>query len=153
MTVAATVLPCGDDSFKAAILQRMVFDFDPPVVFVRRIETWPFGHGPAFQHTADLQPKIVVQVRRVVLLDDEFCRRAANWLCRSARLGRLFEISLLPRYFTKLIVGPSCSGKSNLGQRTGPRHWYPQDGQSPCQRAASAPPAILAVLAVALVLQ
>src|SRR5689334_23500187 len=73
----------------------MVFHFDckPPVV---RIERRSLGHSPGFKDAVVLEPQIIVQARRIVLLDHE--AQLFRWPDRrlAARLGGLFEIPLLP---------------------------------------------------------
>ncbi len=65
-----TVIPLGNDAFEAAVLQRMVLHLDrqPPVP---GLETGALGNRPAPQHAVELQPEIVVQRPRGMLLDEE----------------------------------------------------------------------------------
>ena len=54
----------------------------------------PFRHRPGFEDAVEFEPEIIVQPRRVVLLDDEppAIRRLDGSL--ATRLGRLLEIAL-----------------------------------------------------------
>ena len=58
------------DALEAVVLDRMILDFDgePPR---RRIEARSLGNCPAFHDTAELEPQIVMQVARGVLLNHE----------------------------------------------------------------------------------
>jgi hypothetical protein len=48
----------------------MVFDVHGETLLVRTYRR-PLGHGPALQHAVDLEPQIVVEPPRRVLVDDE----------------------------------------------------------------------------------
>ena len=73
---AAAILTLRNRPFEVAIIQGMIFDLDREP-FVMRIERRPFRHRPGLENTIQLKPQIVVQARRVVLLDDEAA--TARW--------------------------------------------------------------------------
>ena len=60
------------------------------------VEARPLGHGPALQRALELEPEIVVQPRRRVLLDDEGAPAAVAAAGPSLGLGRPREVALLP---------------------------------------------------------
>src|ERR1700732_3693392 len=92
---AATILVLGNGAFEIAVIKRMVFDFHCQPL-VARIERGPPGDRPGFEDAAELQPEIVVQPGRVVLLDHEapLLRRLHGRV--AAGLRGLFEIPLFP---------------------------------------------------------
>ncbi len=61
---------------------------------LRRVEARALRHGPALQRAVELEPEVVVQRARRVLLDHERERLAALGCC-AARLGRDAEVALL----------------------------------------------------------
>ena len=67
---AAAILALRDVPFEAAVFERVVLDVDGETLF-RRIEARPPRHRPALQNAVELEPEIVVQPRRGVLLNDE----------------------------------------------------------------------------------
>ena len=89
------VLALGDDALERGVVERVVLDMDGQPL-LRRVEARPARHRPAPQHAVMLQPEIVVQPRRIVLLDDEDAagrlRRRAALL--AARLAGGAEIAL-----------------------------------------------------------
>src|SRR6185295_16652696 len=59
------------------------------------IERRPLGNGPALEHAVALEPEVVVQAGRPVLLDDEPSRASlAPFLHLSGRFGRAGETAL-----------------------------------------------------------
>src|SRR5262249_2554501 len=66
---AATVLSLGNRALKATILKRMVFYLHRETL-ICRVDVWTFGHGPALEPPAELEPKVVMQMRRIMLLND-----------------------------------------------------------------------------------
>ena len=67
---AATVFALRDGALEIAVGKRVILDLDGESLF-DRIERGTTCHGPRLENPVDLQPKIVVQARSVVLLDDE----------------------------------------------------------------------------------
>ena len=67
---AAAVLSTGNRALEISIVQRMIFDFDCQAL-IRRIERRTLGDGPGLEHSIELQPQVVVQAPRRVLLYDE----------------------------------------------------------------------------------
>ena len=68
MTVPPPYSPFGNGAFEIAVIERMVFDLDREPL-VTRIERRTFGDRPGFEDAVELEPQIVMQPRRVVLLD------------------------------------------------------------------------------------
>ena len=67
---AAAVFALGDRAFERAVVERMVLDFDREPLLAGD-EARAARHRPALQHAVELQPKIVMEPPRVVLLHDE----------------------------------------------------------------------------------
>src|SRR5262249_25335719 len=65
---AATVLALGDDALEAAVLHRVILDVHRQPL-VRGIEARSLGDRPALENAFELEPKIVVQARCGVLLN------------------------------------------------------------------------------------
>src|SRR5258708_26973488 len=90
---AGPVLVGRDDALEAAVFERMVFDVDrEPLVL--RIETRALGYRPAQQHAAELEPEVVMQAARSVLLDHERQRLRLGVHDPPARLGGQAEVAL-----------------------------------------------------------
>src|SRR5690606_4542075 len=91
-----TVFALGNGAFKGRIGDRMVLHVDGQPLFVR-VQAGAARNGPAPQHAVMLQPKIVMQARGGMLVDD---KDASAVLARAlpcdlaGRLGRLREIAL-----------------------------------------------------------
>jgi hypothetical protein len=88
---ASPILPLRYGAFEIAIVERVVFHFDCEA-FVAGIERWPLGNGPGLEYAVELQPKIIMQPARVVLLDDkaELIRRLGSASSRRfASLGKI----------------------------------------------------------------
>src|SRR5580765_4426319 len=67
---AGAIVPLGNEPLEVGVLDGMVFDVHGEALLVgthRRA----LGHGPALQHAVDLEPQIVVEPARRVLVDDE----------------------------------------------------------------------------------
>src|SRR3546814_7112191 len=64
--------------------------------FVGGVGARPLGHRPAFEHAIDFEAEVVMEPRRVMLLDDEAIARLTFLaLCDLPRgLGGQFEIAL-----------------------------------------------------------
>ena len=67
---AAAVLALRDRALERGVAEGVVLDLHRQPLD-RRIERRPLGDRPALEHAVGLEPEIVVQVRGVVLLDDE----------------------------------------------------------------------------------
>ena len=67
---AAAILAFGNGPFEIAIVERMIFHLDGEAL-VMRVERRAAGHGPGFEDAVEFKPKIVVQSRGVMLLNDE----------------------------------------------------------------------------------
>jgi len=72
----------------------MVLDFDRQTLVSGIVRRSP-GHGPRLEYAVELEPKIVVQAARIVLLDHEPEAAGARHLHRSAGLGRLRKVAFL----------------------------------------------------------
>ena len=91
---AAAILALRNGAFEIAVVERMVFHFHRQPL-VARIERGPPGDRPGFEDAIELEPEIVMQARRIMLLDHEtpLLRRLDRHI--AARLRGLFEIPLL----------------------------------------------------------
>ena len=67
---AAAVLPSRNDALEPAIFERVVLDMDRQALLAG-IEARPFRHRPALQHPVELEPEIIMQPARGMLLDDK----------------------------------------------------------------------------------
>ena len=92
---AAAILAFGNGAFEIAIVQRVILDLDRQPL-VGGIERWTARHGPGFEDAIELEPEIVVQAGRVMLLDHEPPLFARRYLDVAGGLRRLAEIALLP---------------------------------------------------------
>lgn len=72
----------------------MILDLNGKTLVVW-IERRTFGHRPGFEHAIELKPKIVMQSRRVMFLDDEAPPIRCLQCRLAARLLRLLKIALL----------------------------------------------------------
>ena len=66
----AAILGFWNRAFEIAIIERMIFNFHRQALIVR-IERRPLGNRPGFENAAELQPEIIMQPARCVLLDDK----------------------------------------------------------------------------------
>src|SRR3984893_13850987 len=66
----AAIFALGDRSLEVPIIERVILDLDREPL-IMGIERWPAGHGPRFKDPVELKPKIVMQPRCRMLLDDE----------------------------------------------------------------------------------
>src|ERR1043165_5305605 len=90
--LAGAVITCRYVAFKIGVLDRMIFGWDSHSSNFR-VHRWSFWQRPRFQYAADLEPKIEMQLRRVVFLTD---KPMLIGLCHfTARLRRPFEIAFL----------------------------------------------------------
>src|SRR5262245_50201234 len=67
---AAAILSPWDGSLECVVFDRMIFDVDRKPLLVRN-EARAAGDRPALHHAIELEPQIIVQAPRGVLLDDE----------------------------------------------------------------------------------
>ena len=90
---STAILALGNGSLELHILDRMVLGLHRKPLFVELV--WrAFGDRPRFEDAVHLEPKVVMQIPRRVLLDHE---ATASGLARAGgRLRRLGEIALLP---------------------------------------------------------
>src|SRR5206468_1548661 len=87
------VAALGDHTLEVGVLDGMVFDVDgqaPLAVADRRA----LGHRPAGEHAVDLEPQVVVEPPRRVLVDDE--QVAVGRPAVAERLGRARGVALVP---------------------------------------------------------
>src|SRR5256885_16184572 len=90
----AAILALGNGAFEVAVVERMVLDLDRQPL-VMRIERRTARHRPGFEDAVEFQTKIVMQPRRVVLLDHEPPLFRWRYPDVAGRLVGLFEISFL----------------------------------------------------------
>ena len=91
--LARAVLLGGNHALEGGVIVGMVLGHDREAL-VRRVERRAAGHGPGLEHAVALQPEVVVQLARRVLLDHEKERSLARSGC-GRRLGRRVEGALL----------------------------------------------------------
>ena len=91
---ARAVLLGRDHAFEFAVLQRVVLDMDGHSLVVW-IEARSLRHSPAFQRTVELEPEVIVQPARGMLLD-HIAERAAGLRSLALGLGRRREVALFP---------------------------------------------------------
>src|ERR1700720_1315915 len=89
----AAIFARGDRSLEVPIIERVILDLDREP-FVMGIERRAAGHSPRFKDTIELKPKIVMQPRCRVLLDDEPPAIGGGELRLAIWLRSLGEISL-----------------------------------------------------------
>ncbi len=87
---ATAVLPLRDGALEAVVLDRMILDVHGQALLARH-QAWAARDGPALHHPVELEPEIVVQAARRVLLDHESVAFGAA--CLPARLRRDVEPS------------------------------------------------------------
>ena len=92
---AAAILVVRDGAFEIAVVQRVILDLDREPLVVR-IERGSSRHRPGFEDAVELQPQIVMQPGRVMLLDHEPPLSGRRDLDVAGGLRRLAEIALLP---------------------------------------------------------
>src|SRR3546814_359402 len=74
---AAAIFAPGDHALEIGIAHRMVFGSHRKAL-VGGIGARPLGHSPAFEHPVDLEPDIIMEPRRVVLLNRSDKRRVGK---------------------------------------------------------------------------
>ena len=65
---AAAILALRDRAFECVVFDRMVLDVDGKSLFVG-IEARAAGHGPTLHHAVELEPQIIMQPPRGMLLN------------------------------------------------------------------------------------
>ena len=89
----AAILAFRDRALEGVVFDRMIFDADSKTLFVR-IEARAARHRPALHHAVELEPQIVVQPPRRVLLND--VAMAAWGPAAAARFRCHVELALFP---------------------------------------------------------
>ncbi|MBB4482288.1 hypothetical protein GGE46_004901 [Rhizobium etli] len=89
---AAAILAFRNRTFEIAIIEWMVLDLDRQALVVW-IERWTLGDGPALEHAVELEPQVVVQTCRIVLLNDEAAAVALLDAPFTAGLSGLLKIA------------------------------------------------------------
>ena len=89
---ATAIFALGNNPFKFGIGHGVIFGAHGKALAIG-IEGRPLGDRPAFQHAIYFQPKVPMQSRCIVFLDDEEVATLAASLC-ARRLWRLVEITL-----------------------------------------------------------
>src|SRR5258708_3430284 len=90
---AATILALRNGAFEIAIIERVIFHLHREAL-VARIERRPLRDRPGFEDAVELQPEIIMQACRIMLLNHEapLLRRLNRRI--AAGLRGLFEIAL-----------------------------------------------------------
>ena len=91
--LAGTVLARGNDALEGGVIEGMILHRDRHALVVG-IERRALGHRPGLQHPVELEPEVVVQAPRGMLLHDEQQRSAAAGRRLRRRLGRAREGAL-----------------------------------------------------------
>src|SRR5262249_32931701 len=89
---AAAILALGDGAFEAVVFDRVILDLHRQPFFAWN-EAGPARHRPALHDAVELEPQVVMQPRRRVLLDNEMATLDAR--LAPARLGRHAELPFL----------------------------------------------------------
>jgi len=87
---AAAIFPLRDGSLEGVVFDRMIFHVDCEALLVRN-ETRAASHGPTLHHPAKLEPQVIMQTPRGVLLDDELVSFGPTHL--PPRLGGHVELA------------------------------------------------------------
>src|SRR2546426_142337 len=87
------VAALGDHTLEVGVLEGMVLDVDGQALFAVA-DRRALGHRPAREHAVDLEPQIVAEPPRRVLVDDE--QVAVRRPAVAKRLGRTRGVALLP---------------------------------------------------------
>ncbi len=90
---AAAILALRNGAFEIAVIQRMIFHLHRQPLVVR-IERGAARDRPGFEDAVELQPEIVMQPGRSVLLDHEPPAPGRRYPGLAARLRGFFEIPL-----------------------------------------------------------
>src|SRR5215469_5380943 len=110
---AATILALGDVALEFKIVDRMVLGAHRKPLLAER-QARAAGDRPALEHAIELEPQIVVQPPRGMLLDNEFMSAARAE--RGAGLRRAGKIALLRIAFERFLglFLPRCHGLTYL---------------------------------------
>src|SRR5207249_9509909 len=87
------VAALGDHTLEVGVLEGMVLDVDGQALLAVA-DRRALGHRPAREHAVDLEPQIVMEPPRRVLVDDE--QVAVGRPAVAERLGRARRVALLP---------------------------------------------------------
>jgi hypothetical protein len=87
-------LPLGNGAFEIAVIERMILHFDREPL-VMGIERRALRHRPGLEDTVELEPQIVMQPARIMLLDHEPPLLRGRNRCVATGFGGLLEIPLL----------------------------------------------------------
>src|SRR5690349_9130677 len=94
--LAGAVLALGDHALEVAVGERVVFGRHGEPLLAR-VERRPLRYRPRLEHAVGLEPEVVVQARRRVLLDHEARLAAPSPApAASVRLRGLGEVALGP---------------------------------------------------------
>jgi hypothetical protein len=89
---AAAILSLRDRALEAVVFDRMILDMDREPLLAGN-EARTARHRPALHHAVELEPQIIMQAARGVLLNDEAIALASRRV--AARLRRHVELALL----------------------------------------------------------
>ena len=90
---AGAIVALGDGPLERSVIQRMVLDLDRQALDLE-VAGGRLGDGPGFQHAVVLDPKVVVQARRGVPLDQVATGRRLGRTLAPFRLGRGRKVPL-----------------------------------------------------------
>src|SRR5260370_18699091 len=112
----AAVLPLRNDALKTAILHRMIFHLHREPFVAGKVAR-PLRNRPALQYTIPPKPKIVVQMRSRMLLNDKRQLLLIKRRCLppTARLTGNFEVPHRAVPFKLLINRVRCGRRLRLG--------------------------------------
>src|SRR5262249_55019769 len=142
----AAILPLGDGPLECVVFDRMVFHMDRKALLTGN-EAWPARDGPPLHPPAKLQPQVIMQTPRRVLLDDELMAFAsmdapprlrgqielafpAIYLKAHAQLACLHCAEAYPKWMRFCVVTP--------GNAAAARDWSDSSRQPCCQVARRA---------------
>jgi len=108
--VAGAVVPFGDDAFEFAIVDRMILRFHSET-FLGGIERRTFGDRPRSKNACHFKPEVVVQARRVMLLDNKAV--PAPFFYGARRFGGFVEFPF-PFVFFEAHLKPIIAGMGRL---------------------------------------
>ena len=89
---AAAIFSLRDGALESVVLDGMVLDVDRKPLLARD-EAWAARHRPALHDAVKLEPQVIMQPPRRVLLDDELIALRSGGL--PARLRRHVELAFL----------------------------------------------------------
>jgi hypothetical protein len=88
---ARPVVPLGDHPFEVGVLDRVILDLHRQPL-LGRVQRGTLRYRPREQHAPPLEPQVVVEPARRVLLDDE--QAGPRRVFAAERLGRAIGVSL-----------------------------------------------------------